>query len=442
MTHHQVSPGAKNPFGRQHTHNTAPLLVPLIFLMTGQLGWLGELLLLALHPRALVAGNFGRASLIAATHLFTLGFLTMTIMGILHQLVPVTLNLKPRRTSVVMIQYTLMTMGTGSFTGGFLAHNPWFIALGASSLSLAILLFVVLIAGSLRKAQDHPFHSRFIQSALGYLTVTVVLGLMLAWNFISPWGIPPTLLLSHIAVAVGGFAGFLLMGLSYKLSIMFFPSKSAVRHGEWVFNLLHGAVIAEFLAGLLKWHFAVIGGVLALMASFGYVWDVLDLWRQRRNAYRDPVLYTVGLGTVFFIVDWLLMGVIILSHRVFLIPAVAFLLFNGWFGFSILGYTQKILPFVLWLHRYSHVHGRGKVPRLNEIFPEDWSWHIIILSSTGLMVAELGLMLQLTGVFATGVCVLAAGVLRMHGATWRAVLRRPAHREDYPTNFISRLLNW
>ncbi len=429
--------------GRQHTEKTASLTIPVMFLLTGQGGWLVSLVLLAVYPQDLILGQWAQPSLLASVHLFTLGFLTMTVMGILHQLVPVTLNAKPWSTPIVSIQYGLMATGTLLFSIGFLSDQPLLLIPGALGVSLGILYFVGLILYSVRHAQNHPFHSLFIQSSLGYLAVTVILGFTLAWNYAYDLGLSSSFLVAHIAVAAEGFAVFLLMGLSYKLSIMFFPSKGSPRHGIWIFYLLHTAVILELLAGLTRWHLVTIGVILFAIVSGLYIWDMAYIWHMRRNSYPDPVLFTIGLGTVSFTALWILLGLWALfpsdSH---LFSAAVFIGFEGWFGLSILGYSQKILPFVLWLHRYSHVHGQGKVPRLNEIFPEDWSWHIMVLAGSGLILSTGGLILSEKALFLTGLLILLGGVLRMHFASWRAILRRPVHRENLPKNLRRRIFNF
>ncbi len=421
--------------GRQHTENTASLVIPLIFILTAQIGWLASLLLLAAHPMDLIRARWSQGSLLASVHLFTLGFLTMTVMGILHQLVPVTLNTKPWSTPIVMIHYGLMVVGTILFSTGFITNLPLLLIVGASAISLSILYFVVLILYRVHHAQSHPFHSPFIRSSLGYLALTVVLGFTLAWNYAYALGLAASFLIAHIAVAAAGFAAFLLIGLSYKLSIMFFPSKTLPKHDTWIFYLLHTAVIVELLAGLTGEHLVAAGIIILLAVSVFYIWDMAEIWRARRNTYPDPVLFTIGLGTLSFITGWILLGLGVSS-------AAGFMFFAGWFGFSILGYSQKILPFILWLHRYSHVHGHGKVPRLNEIFPQDWSWHIIILAGVGLILSTWGLILSMTEVFVTGLLVLSAGVIRMHFASWRAVLRHPVHQENPKKDPLSRILNW
>lgn len=443
MTRNRRRKRNTHDFGRQHPENTASLVVPPLFLLTAQLGWLASLFLLTRHPSALLREQWSQGFLLAVVHLFTLGFLTMTMMGILHQLVPVTLNTKPWSTRIVIVHYGLMVTGTILFSAGFVNEQPLFIMVGAIAISLAILYFVALILYALRHAQGHPFHGPFILSSMGYLALTVVLGVTLAWNYAYGLGLASSFIVAHIAVAAGGFAAFLLMGLSYKLSVMFFPSKSAPRHGTWVFYLLHAAVLTEFLAGFTGWHLVTAGIAIFTAASGLYLWDMIDIWLMRRNSYPDPVLFTIGLGTLSFAAAWILLGLWALSpSNSHLASAAIFMFFEGWFGLSILGYSQKILPFVLWLHRYSHVHGQGKVPRLNEIFPEDWSWQIMMLSAAGLVLSYGGLILSSVSMFRTGLITLSLGVARMHFASWRALLRHPVHQDNPKRDFRTRIRNW
>ena len=40
----------------------------------------------------------------------------------------------------------------------------------------------------------------------------------------------------------------------------------------------------------------------------------------------------------------------------------------GWLGLSFVAFIHKILPFLVWMHRYAHSGGSSKRPRLDDIW--------------------------------------------------------------------------
>ncbi len=71
-----------------------PLSLPLRFFLAGLTGMAAALLVLIGHVGAVLRFQYGSAALLAATHLMTLGFVSMVMMGAMYQLVPVVFNVK------------------------------------------------------------------------------------------------------------------------------------------------------------------------------------------------------------------------------------------------------------------------------------------------------------------------------------------------------------
>src|SRR5699024_4054176 len=79
---------------------------------------------------------------------------------------------------------------------------------------------------------------------------------------------------------------------------------------------------------------------------------------------------------------------------------LVFLYIMGWIIFSILGYLYKIVPFLLWTHKFSNEIGQEKVPTLKEMINEKRRVFLFILftlSTIGLTVG--GLLQYGTAVF-------------------------------------------
>jgi hypothetical protein len=82
------------------------------------------------------------------------------------------------------------------------------------------------------------------------------------------------------------------------------------------------------------------------------------------------------------------------------IPALAVLV--GWFGFSIVGKYYKIIPFLLWVHRYSKKIGSEPVPLLKDMLDER-------IGYASLVALFLGYLVILAGILATSLAMVRVG---------------------------------
>jgi cbb3-type cytochrome oxidase subunit 1 len=56
------------------------------------------------------------------------------------------------------------------------------------------------------------------------------------------------------------------------------------------------------------------------------------------------------------------------------VAAYGYVVLVGWFGFSIVGKYYKIIPFLLWVHRYSKHVGSQPVPLLKDMLDERFGY--------------------------------------------------------------------
>ena len=94
----------------------------------------------------------------------------------------------------------------------------------------------------------------------------------------------------------------------------------------------------------------------------------------------------------------------------------------GWPGQSIIGYLYKIVPFLVWQHRYGPLAGRQKVPLMREMLHERLAWlswwaiNLGLVATLCAMLLHIVWMAQLTGgILGLGLALAAcniAGVVR------------------------------
>lgn len=144
---------------------------------------------------------------------------------------------------------------------------------------------------------------------------------------------------------------------------------------------------------------------------------------------QDPALQTIGVSLLFLAL-WEVLGTLALVGHPGTLWILALLVYGfGWVGMSFLGFVQKILPFVVWLHRYAHVRDQGKMPHLEDIWRPFWVYGPLGGAAIGLAVLLGALGLHSGLLLSFGVTLQALAWLLLLVMGIKAV-RGPHHRLD------------
>lgn len=372
--------------GRAHTEQTAPLAVPLWFWLTGVLGILAGLWHLAGVAGIVLLGRVGTGPVLETVHSFTLAGFTMVMMGALYQLTPVLLNVPPVKRRRVILQWAVYTLGLLAFLLGLGAGWVWAEAVGGTGVVLGILLFLGHVGGRLRQRTTFNVTAVFFLTALSYLVLTVLMGGLLVVRYTTGHPSFPHEVSVHMTVALGGWFGVLVSGTSYRLWAMFGLKHREPQHWLATWLMINGAIVLWVVGSVAR--MAVlrdVGWVCQGGAFVAYLWDILAAGLAGVRTMRDPALRTVllsfgGLAAFEALGTWAVFGH---AGRLWIPAWLAYGL--GWVGMSFLGFAQKIVPFMIWLHRYAHVHGQGKMPRLPDIWRPQLAYPPMISAALGLL---------------------------------------------------------
>ncbi len=416
--------------GRAYTEQTSLLSVPLLFWVTGVCSIVLGLWRVWVVRRWILFGFIGPGPVIACVHLFTLGGLTMFMMGALYQLVPVLTNSRPVPVNRTVVQWALFTFGTGFFVGGLNNHWTPGLAIGATVMMAGILCFVANLVDRVWREPAKNITTWFFATALAYLSLTVVIGGLLALHYATGKPVYANEVAAHVTVALGGWVGLLLVGVSYRLWAMFGRKHREPRYWVVTWSLANAAV--WLLAGgdlaSCRW-LSNVGWLLQMVAFLGYFADLMAVGLGDRRTMQDPALQTIALSVAFLVV-WEVLGTLaILQHHSRLwIPALwAYGL--GWVGMSFMGFVQKIVPFMVWLHRYAHIHGQGKMPRLENIWRPTWAYGPMISAGLGIIIFLAAYGVKSPAVFGSGIILQALAWLMLLGMGVRSI-RGPHRKPD------------
>lgn len=370
-----------------------PMGVPLSFLLTAPCFVLGAALLLAWHGELALVSRWTPVTL-AITHLLTLGFLTMTIVGALFQLLPVVAGV------VIPWARPVAAVAWGGLAGGCLLlsaalalglEGAWFHAaatvLGGAGL---VVLCAVGAAISRQVAPGALALVRGVRMASAGLAITIGLGGSLAL-YLGGAGVLDAPMLTDIHAFWGliGWVVVLTVAVSFQVIPMFQGTSTYPRLLEnWLpvalFAVLFGWSAAR-LMGATGWRLALELGVAAMLLAYAAV--SLRFFRKRKRK--------ADVGTAYWSLAMVCLVLAVLVHylpvdadRRALLAGILVML--GFAMSAINGMLYKIVPFLVWYHlQADEALPRGRAPGVKQIVDEaralrQWRWHVVAL---GLAVA-------------------------------------------------------
>ena len=354
------------------------MTIPLRFVLLGLLSLFTGIGLLVARPDLLATYHYNQY-IIAVTHLFVLGFIGSIVMGAMYQLVPVALETRLHSERLARWHFVAHVVGVFGMVVMFWTWNMKQVGHFGSVFALGVGLFVVNLVKTLRTIPRWNVIAFAIAAALGWLSLTVLVGLYLAtakcWDF-SPFN---AIAAMHAHAHLGGLGVFvmLIVGISYKLIPMFVLSDlRSVRRAAWSLGLLNAGLLGLFFTILLQSRLKPVFAAVAVAGLALYGLEIRAIVRTRiRRALDWGVRYFLTAITLLAPVS--VLGLVLAWPG---LPATALTTqlenvygFLGLFGvvtFAILGMLYKIVPFLVWFRRYSGEIGRAKVPSMAEMYSE------------------------------------------------------------------------
>ncbi|HEY0847866.1 MAG TPA: permease [Noviherbaspirillum sp.] len=362
------------------TFEQSPALsVPLRFLLTAPLfAVLAALVLLWFGPAAM-ASRWSPVTL-AVTHLLTLGFLAMCMIGSLLQILPVVAGIDiPRIRLVGGVTHALLVAGTLTLVSAFLLSAP---VLFKIAIPVLLLAFAWLFLAGLRTIWTGTEKSAMltaIRLALASLVVTLLLGATAASGFAWPISLPLMQLTDlHAAWGLLGWVGLLVVGIAYQVVPMFQVTPIyPVPVTQWLSRIAFGLLLlwsaTLALGPELPWHgmlFTTIAGAYIVFSL-----TTLYLLSQRKRPkpdattmfWRTALASLLGCATL-----WCAGRVYPQADAMPAYPLVIGILFIVGFGYSVInGMLYKIVPFLVWYHLQNQLAGGcAKAPNVKQILPD------------------------------------------------------------------------
>ncbi|WP_415379287.1 hypothetical protein [Halosimplex sp. TS25] len=376
-------------------------------------------------------------SALAHVHLLLAGWVCVTIMGAMTQFVPVWSNAPLHSQRLATAQLWLVAAGVGGMAATFATGTlGWVHAFGGLAL-LGFWTFVYNLGRTLLPARPWDVTERHFALALGFFAVVPPMGFALAMNYAVPFLAgtpvsPPRLTAAHATLAVFGAVLTTVLGALYQLATMFTQTElhGVDRHLRRFEEVGYPVGVLVLAGGRLLGSAPVarVGGLLVAAALLGFA-AVLA-----RRLVETQVEWTPMLSRYAVVAAAMAAWALLAARAWFvdpLAPTARFgggpphLLVFGVVGFVVLGTLYHVVPFIVWVHRYSDLLGYEQVPMIDDLYDDRVAaadFACILAGATGLVLADaLGLPSAVTagaGALATVGFALFAGnmllVVREH----------------------------
>lgn len=354
------------------TETNAPAALPIGALLAAAAALCAGAVTLLLDPTTLT-GPVASPSLLALTHLFTLGFVTLVLLGTLQQLPSVMMTTTLAWPNLGTVSLPLTALGALTTIAGFARGiDATLLALGGTLVCCGVGLGLAQLLATAAKNPPRDPAGRGLVTAVTYLFLTILAGLLLAAargapSFAAAVGYSPAL---HQTIGLAGAFLLAIAAAGHKLLSMFVLAKGG---SAWRLRCLTLAVHVALLATLARALAAQVLGSAQLDTLLGYlavgaiaVASALQLWevkailgRRLRKRLDAPVVRFV-LAHAFLP----LAGALLLLGFA---PAATAAFLLGFVGLAVSGMAVKILSFLTWTSVYTGRAARTSPPLLRTL---------------------------------------------------------------------------
>lgn len=348
--------------------------------------------------------HYYQPKILAITHIMALGWATMLILGASHQLVPVFIEGRLYSDKLAYLSFLLLAVGVPVLVYGFYTFDMNIPAqLGGIFVVFAVLTFLINLAVSILKSNRDNIHAMFVITATFWLFYTVLLGLILVYNFNTDLLPDHSLhfLSLHAHSGILGWFLLLIVGVASRLIPMFLISKyTNDRLLWWIYAVINVALILYqcifiFFDNGLSLFIPVI---MILIAISLFVFYCIRAFQNRMRNKLDEQM-KISLISVAMMLFLILLFIIIISMLCFsevkpsLVLTYGFLIFFGWLSSLMLGMTFKTLPFIVWNKVYHHRAVFGNTPSPKELFEHTIFKIMCIIYLIGFSIFAIGIIL-------------------------------------------------
>jgi hypothetical protein len=344
-----------------------PIWAPLRFFITAPLfGILAGIFMLMSDSASLI--NRYSLDAIIVTHLITIGLFGYIILGALTQMLPVLAGVKiPKVVELSTSSHILITIGLVAMAFGLKYQFGQLIGLSYVYLGVGFLMMILSIAYAMKSINNFSATIKGITVSLFFAFMIVLMGIALLYEYATSSISEYHVILAniHSVWAVFGFAGVLIIGVSFQVLPMFYvaPRFKNFCKTKVVFLIAFGLVLWLFL-NLYFEEYTLYAKLFIATFFWAFATAVWVKLNKRKRPISDVTVWYWRIASLFLTLGsflWIFDD--FFKHEYIVMVG---LLIGGGFILSImLGMIYKIVPFLVWFHL--NAKGYMNIPTLNEM---------------------------------------------------------------------------
>ncbi|MCF6340710.1 MAG: hypothetical protein L3J10_08195 [Sulfurimonas sp.] len=367
-----------------------PISAPTIFFLTAPIfGIIAGILIL--FSDASILSNRYSIDAIVITHVLTIGFLCFVMLGALTQMLPVLAGVKiPKVDLVTKLSYIFLLFGTIFMIIGMMGDYSKITLISSILLCIGFLILLIAIAIGFRKVGNITASVRALITSLTFSLIIVLLGayLLVSYGVGNFSSLHLFFVNTHSVWAIFGFAGVLIIGVSFHVLPMFYVAPRFKRFCKQ-------KVVWLIVIGLILWGFlniffdaySVIAKIWIATFFWAFATTIYIKLNKRRRPVSDVTVWYWRSAAIFMTLGafaWVIDD--FFDHKYIVIVSI---LIGGGFIFTIMiGMLYKIIPFLVWFHL--NAKGYMSIPTMNDMINNKLSkiqFILFIISLIGFIVS-------------------------------------------------------
>ncbi len=332
--------------------------------------------LMVLLKGNLLFSNTWMPETVALTHLLTLGCMGSVMFGALYQMIPVLVGGIVPFPKLSRMLHTILILAILLMVSGIFWNHSWMLKASLILLFPTILLFLLQLVQPLARADgSHPVVLAMRFAAI-CLALTLLLGSLILAQYSGwlPVFLDRNLLKTlHLQMGLLGWIGFLIFAVGFHVIPMFYLSKPfSDKQARGILVIAFGSLSALSTGSILGMgkNWLLLFSLPGLASVFYFSYTLLRMLHQRKRKVHDSTL-RLWQGGILALCLSLPLGLLhLVSPRqqwLFLFG----IFFIGGFAISVsIGMLYKIVPFLIWFHRFSSLVGQVRVPLLKDLLPK------------------------------------------------------------------------
>jgi hypothetical protein len=241
--------------------------------------------LLAWNPYA-VAGFFYHARMVAVVHLITIGWIAMSILGMIYVVLPMTLGLAFPARRADYAAYALAVIGLIGMVAHFWLAEFSGMAWSAGTAAAGIAYVVVRFAWNLRSAKATGGVTLHLYLATLNILSAMAMGVLLGFDKVHQFlpGYVLSNVFAHAHLAAVGWVCMMVIGLSYRLLPMVIPAAPPSGRTTYVSAiLLETGIVGLFVTLLLRSELTAVFAVVIVAGFAAAGAHVAWMFNRRRT---------------------------------------------------------------------------------------------------------------------------------------------------------------